>query len=153
VHSTLPVRLKDGDLELVFDTAAEAAEYRAQITRQSQPEKPKRGRRTAEPRPAANGGTGWEAFVAGLAARSDERAVRMKKMLALIKGRGVAGIEWTELAKAMLIKDVQQVYGTFSGLTKALKGAGLKPDHVIIAGKDKKVRPGRLLLENEPPTP
>jgi hypothetical protein len=119
----------------------------------SQPEKPKPGRRTAEPKSSATSATGWDAFVAGLSQRSDERAVRMKRMLALVKGRGIAGIDWEELAKSMNIKEVQKVYGTFSGLTKALKGAGLKPDHVIIAGKDKKVRPGRLLLENEPPTP
>lgn len=74
-------------------------------------------------------------------------------MLALVKGRGMPGIAWEELAKGMGVKDVEKVYGSFSGLTKALKSAGLTPNHVLVAGSDKKVRPGRLLVENEPPTP
>ncbi len=150
----MPVRIKDGGLELEFDSVAEALEYRAQVQgRPSKPEKTRRTKRQTVAQPVTDAGSGWTAFVAALSQRTDPAAVRMKKMLALVKGRGAEGIGWDELAKAMAVEDVQKVYGTFSGLTKSLKGAGIRPDQVIVAGKDKKLRPGRLLVEHEPPTP
>ena len=148
----MPVRIKDGGLELEFDSVAEALEYRTQV--QGRPSKPEKTKRASRPSAAQTDlGSGWTEFVAALSERTDPAAVRMKKMLALVKGRGTSGIAWDELAKAMGAVDLQKVYGTFSGLVKSLKSAGVKPEQVIVAGKDKKLRPGRLLVENEPPTP
>lgn len=147
----MPVRLRDGDLELEFDTPAEAAEYRAQINRQTLPKRSRPGR-AADPRSSTRG-TGWEAFCTALAQRTDDAARRMRKLLALVKGRGEAGLTWSEVTKALSLSDDNKAYGTYSGLAKALKAAHLTPGDVLIVGKDKRLRPGPLLVANDPPTP
>jgi len=138
-----------GERTFEFDTVAEAVQFEAQ----TQPKGSKQPAAKRKVKPVSGNGGGWPEFCASLAIRKDAAAVRMKKMLALVKGRGADGIGWDELAKAMSVEDVQKVYGTFSGLGKGLRSAGIRPADVITAGKDKKLRPGRLLVEHEPPTP
>jgi len=156
----MAVRVTDGDLVLTFDSPKEAAEYRALIA-QRKPEAqtaiPKT--RVAEVRRAKgvgreNGsGGGWKAFASALDARKDERAGRMKRLLALVKGRGTAGVSWKEVTRDLNFPADSTAYGTLSGLGKSLRSAGLNPKDVILAGPDKKLRPGRVLVENDTPTP
>lgn len=132
-----------------FSTVGEALEFELQASGSSQRPPAKKAAPRTAPIPA-NGG--WEGFVAALAARKDEAAVRMRKLLALVKGRGMAGLSWADAARDLGIPE-GNAYGTYSGLVKAIKSAGLTPSDVIVAGPDKMLRPARLLIENDPPTP
>lgn len=148
----MPIQVQDPELgPLTFDTVDELVEYRTKVTRTAG--KRQASRRSSDARPGVSSAPGWEGFCSSIAARQDVRAKRIRKMMALVKGRGDIGITWAEISKALGDKDESGAYGTFSGLSKNLQGAGINPQDVIVRGSDKRLRPGPLLAANEPPTP
>ncbi len=90
---------------------------------------------------------GWDGFCRRLQGAPDAR-----KILALIKGRGVPGFTIPELSAAVSLS-VGVIAGTLSGISKKAKKSGLVPSDVIVRGRGGFLAPGPLLLENTPPTP
>ena len=158
----MPIRkLPDGTIEA--DTVAEMLEYEASSPKQASGPKATRLPRTPPPE-ALLAATrqdrtpppedAWTVFCRELAA---PEKLRQRKLLALVKGRGEAGITLAELMKSMGEKDPVMVGRTLGAIKKNANKAKVKPEDVIVPrpdqSKDSKYKAGRLLLQKEPPTP
>lgn len=92
----------------------------------------------------------WEAFCQDVTA---PESAKIRKILALIKGRGQTGINVGELQRHVGDPTGTHTTGTIAGMILKAKKAGLASDDVIIRGPDKLYRPGTLLQTHDPPVP
>lgn len=136
------------DGAIVVDTVDEALIFERKRAKPSQ--KARGGRPKAQKgSEVALEGT-WERFCTNLHGPAGSR---MRKLLALIKGRGEAGMTIHELSEAVGDPTVNVTAGTTACLTKNVRKAGLDPEQVVIRGQDGKFRPGVLLQTQDPPSP
>lgn len=127
---------------IVVDTVTEAVQFEQQ--RSSPKPKAKRGRLPKIPRR-----DGWDGFYTSL---QGLRAFTARKVLALVKGRSDLGITIEELAEG-IGKSPAVIGGTISGIGKKGSMFGLDPSEVLVRSEDGLIRPGKLLADNQPPTP
>ena len=140
----MPIRFfTNGTVEV--DSLNEALSWQSRKTKSSKPV----GRpRKVKPDPID--GSPWERFC------NDIRAIdctRLRKILAIIKGRGQVGIELHELSRAVGDSKFLKTSGTISGVRLKAEKFGLNVDDLIVRGDDKLFRPGKILQENDPPVP
>jgi hypothetical protein len=91
-----------------------------------------------------------EAFFQDIAA---PECSKIRKILALIKGRGQSGIEVNELKNHVGDPTGTHTTGTISGMILKARKAGLASHDIVVRGEDKRFRPGSLLLTHDPPVP
>jgi len=94
-------------------------------------------------------GSPWQRFCADI---SSPECVLIRKILAIVRGRGQSGIELQELAHTVGCKSLQ-ASGTVCGIEKKAEKYGLRSSDLVVRGADKLYRPGKVLQENEPPIP
>lgn len=140
----MPVRFHtNGTIEV--DTISEALAWVHRKPRTPKPlGKPKQRKTLTVP---ANP---WEAFCQDISA---PESAKIRKILALVKGRGQTGIEASELTHHVGDPTGTHTTGTIAGLHLKSKKAGLNPNDVVIRGEDKRYRPGSLLQTHDPPVP
>lgn len=92
----------------------------------------------------------WEGFLLLMEGRN---AGRMRKVLALVKGRHPGFIELRELQKLMGDNTLMGTTGTVSGITKNALKVGLDPNDILVRGPGTAVRAGTLLQVHDPPEP
>lgn len=139
--------LTDGTV--VVDTVAEALDFDRGRNVNVKPKynaRPKPSKQTLD---VLLEGT-WEGFCQLIEGRN---AVRMRKILALIKGRYPDAIELDELQGFIGDDNVMMTSGTLSGIVKNATKAGLNAADVIVRGPGKAVRAGALLQARDPPEP
>ena len=140
--------MPSGAVEL--DTVSEAIEFQRRMNPERPPRRRKRTRAQPLPEAASLDGPPWERLCA-LLARGE--CVRMRKIIALVKGRADAGITARELATMLRVESPSVAMGSVAGIARNAKRAGLEPKDIIVFGSDHKYRPGAVLRDNEPPTP
>jgi hypothetical protein len=139
----MPLRfLPNGSVEV--DTISEAVAWE---NRKLKIPKPVGRPRKSKPIPI--NGSPWQRFCADI---SGHECVLIRKILAIVRGRGQVGIDLHDLARAVGCKSLQ-VSGTLCGIEKKGEKYRLKVDDLVIRGAYKLFRPGQLLQENEPPIP
>lgn len=84
---------------------------------------------------------------------SQPKLVMQRKVLALVYGRGDAGITLDELVKLVEAQSSHVITGVINGICRNAVEAGLEATEIIVSLHGHEYRAGRLLLENEPPTP
>ncbi len=131
------------DGTFIFDNVTEALEF----TQQKPPRRVGRPRSSHRPRPVGDGS--WDGFCRFLVGRSRRR---MRKVLALIKGRETRGITPGELSAALGDKTLVAIGGTYGGLRKVARMNGFSPDDLVFSDGEL-IRAGPLLEANEPPVP
>ena len=92
----------------------------------------------------------WEAFYQDISA---PECAKIRKILALILGRGQTGIGVDELKNHVGDPTGTHTTGSISGMFLKAKKAGLTPADIVVRGEDKRFRPGSLLLTHDPPVP
>lgn len=154
--------LSAGGRELFFDTVDELLEYERKADAKPQLREKATLDVNAHNEPARSGieptrstkeSAGWIRFVSAVSGK-DPRKVRQRKVIALIKGRGQAGIPIDEIAKAIGDDTNSATSGTISGIIRNTKKAALQVGSVIQKGKEDGLwRPGPQLHAHEPPEP
>lgn len=136
----MPIRfLSNGVVET--DSITEAIAWERRTT-------PTRKHKTQRQPFVAYEGTPWERFCRDL---SLPDRVAMRKVLALIKGRG-DGIFRSEIAKALNLDNVHVVAGVFAGIARKAIKHGLNPADVI-ERSGQVYLPGPTLRNHDPPVP
>lgn len=147
--------------ELFFDTVDELLEYerkadaKPQTREKASPDVNSRNepaRATNEPR-STKESAGWTRFV-GIVSGAETRKVRQRKVIALVKGRGPAGMPIADIASALGDDTNNQTSGTLSGVIRNTSKAGLQAGSVIHRSEEDGLwRPGPQLQAHDPPEP
>jgi hypothetical protein len=95
-------------------------------------------------------GSPWDRFCGFVQGPS---GVRVRKALALVKGRGEGGIDIHELSTALKDQSVNETGGVFAALVQKAKKSGIGYEDLILRGADGRFRPGNLLRDHDPPVP
>lgn len=159
----MPIRvLSAAGRELFFDTVDELLEYERKADARPQPREKaspdvnshnELARSANEPTRSTKESAGWNRFVSALSGK-EPRKVRQRKVLALIKGRGQAGMPIDEIARAIGDDTNSATSGTISGIVRNTKKAALPVGSVIQKGRDDELwRPGPQLQAHDPPDP
>lgn len=141
--------LTDGTV--VVDTVVEALAFeRGRTTSTPKPKHTTKHRRKPKIKLDAELEGTWEGFYQLIEAR---KAVRMRKLLALVKGRHPSTIDLHELQQLMGDPHLMTTNGSVSGITRNAVKAGLDPADIVIRGPGTQLRAGVLLQEHDPPDP
>lgn len=139
----MPLRfLPNGSVEA--DTISEAIAWENRKTKIPKPiGRPRRSN------PMSTNASPWQRFCADISSRE---CVLIRKILAILRGRGLLGIELQELARTVGCKPLQ-ASGTVCGIEKKAEKYGLVATDLVVREADKLYRAGKILQENEPPAP
>lgn len=139
----MPIRLKDGDLELEFDTADEAAAYRALVQKRREDSDPPQ-----KVKPPKRPG-GWNGFAADLRSRTDLQGKLMRLLLATVKSASPQrGIDWQSVTDTLKIANRQKAYEVFAEILTLLESYRISPRNVLVLTRDNnRLCPRKFLLE------